>query len=195
MHKNTAAEVCQMWRTDSRSNTITSHSHVEEKPKLFRIFFVFQTEHINVNKTRSTHRVRSHTILLLTRTLSSFFFGILYYILTLTFQPKTIPLARSFPIQSLNTVESFDFLVMLRTIVWGMHLLTLWPLNFQLQNHTTSRISQVIPYTKLNTLDFGIFRFWVMLQTDRQTVTDGLEHTIQSTLTDRVGIGYKICKL
>ena len=52
-----------------------------------------------------------------------------------------------------------------------MHLLTLLPspLIFQPQNHVSSRISElpkVIPYTKFE--HFGMIRFWVMLQTNKQ---------------------------
>jgi len=64
-----------------------------------------------------------------------------------------------------------------------MHLLTLWPwlLTFQPQSHAMSRIVylKVIPYTQSE--HFGLIRFWVMSQTDKQP--DGSEH---STHADRL---------
>jgi len=40
-------------------------------------------------------------------------------------------------------------------------------LTFKPQNSTTSRVSQIIPYTKFK--HFGIIRFWVTLRTNKQT--------------------------
>ena len=48
-----------------------------------------------------------------------------------------------------------------------MHLLTLLPCDFLTPNHSILGHPKVIPYTKSEHL--GVIRFWVIMQTDRQT--------------------------
>jgi len=76
---------------------------------------------------------------------------------------------RSFRTPSLNTLVSFVFFVMLRTLVWKVHWLTLWPwpLTFEPVNHVTSGVFQ----------DHSIYLVWtlwdhsflVMLRTNKKS--------------------------
>jgi len=62
------------------------------------------------------------------------------------------------------------FWVVIRTLVWKMHLLVINPvtLTFDLSIPNPRHFySKIIPYTKFE--NFKIIRFWVMLWTNRQT--------------------------
>jgi len=85
--------------------------------------------------------------------------------MTLVGYPKVIPY---------TNFEHFGIIrfgVMDRTVVWKMHLFTLWscPLTFEPQNSNTSRVSQGHSLYKLS-LNTGIVHFWLM-QRDKQTDT------------------------
>jgi len=69
--------------------------------------------------------------------------------------------------------------VMLRTMVWKMHLLIRcpWPLTFQPQKHVTSRISQG---QSLNTFDFELFCGQTGRQTNRRPRTFYPRRSIES---------------
>ena len=123
-------------------------------------------------KLEGTHRVRTHAMLLLTLTL------------TLTFDLSTqnhvtCRISQGHSLYQVWTLYGMiiRFWVMLRTLVWKMHLLTLWPWPLTFQPQTMCLLQDIprsLPVRNLNTL--GSFVFWVMLRTNRQT--DGHErHT------------------
>ena len=109
-------------------------------------------------KLEGTHRVWTHAVLLLT--------------VTLTFEPKTMSLVGYPKIIPYTKFEHFGIIrfgVMVRTLVWKMHFLTMRPWPWPLNPKTVPLLEylKVIPYTKFE--HFWIVRFWLMLRTNRQT--------------------------
>jgi len=131
------------------------------------INYEIQSERIQ-SELEGTHRVWTHAVLLLT--------------LTLTFQPKTVPLVgypKVIPYTKFEHFEIIRFWVVLRLLLWKMHYwpsdLDLWPFNPKFMSLLVH--PKVISNTRFEY--FWIIRFRVILrtterQTDRQT--DGLEN-------------------
>ena len=111
-------------------------------------------------KLEGTRRVQTHAILLYPNPIDLWPFNPRTMSQSLLGYLKITPYAKF--------EHCFRFSVMLRLLVWKMHVLTQWPwtVTFQPQNHVTSRISQGQSIHQVWIL--RDHSFWVMLRTNRQ---------------------------